>query len=150
MLTQSELKEILSYDRRTGIFRWLKPSRRIKVGDVAGCVTQGYGKGYVVISFKKRQYFAHRLAWLYVTGRWPKMLDHRDRNKLNNVFANLRETTPALNRGNSLKAKGISQVPGGYWVVMVAGKYFGRFLSQTKALAVRKQAARAHFGEFAP
>ena len=74
-LTQSQLKEFISYDRDSGKFTWIKsPSRNIKVGSEAGTI---HITGYVYIRFLNKQYRAHRLAWFYVYGVWPKdQLDH--------------------------------------------------------------------------
>ena len=39
---------------------------------------------------------AHRVIWKWITGKDPEMsIDHKDRNKLNNRFWNLREATPS-------------------------------------------------------
>ena len=42
---------------------------KIKIGDIAGCLNP---KGYLKIKINYNQYFAHRLAFLYMTGEWPK------------------------------------------------------------------------------
>ena len=39
MITQSELKKILQYNKSTGLFIWkTSPSKNVKAGDVAGTI----------------------------------------------------------------------------------------------------------------
>ncbi|EFE1615700.1 hypothetical protein CKI87_000297 [Escherichia coli] len=61
--------EVLDYNKETGIFTWKKKlSARGAVGKVAGTISYGYN----AINIDGVRYFAHRLAWLYVYGEWPK------------------------------------------------------------------------------
>jgi hypothetical protein len=113
-ISQSQLKSALSYDANTGVFTWLKPtSNRVKAGAPAGALQN---HGYVVVGFGGNHYLAHRLAWLYSYGTWPKgEVDHINRNRQDNRLANLRDTTRsenALNTGarpeSSSGIKGVS------------------------------------------
>lgn len=97
-LTAEFLRELLEYNPDTGDFTRLKQRRSYKVGSVAGCMDSD---GYVVITIDNKLYKAHRLAWLWVTGVWPQHLtDHRDGNRSNNRWANLRAVTPSGNSHN--------------------------------------------------
>jgi len=98
-LTQKRLKSVLSYDKKTGVFRWKKPpSNRVCVGDIAGYFD---GKKHRIISIDGHKYPAHRLAIFYVTGVMPTLpVDHINGDGLDNRFANLREATPAVNAQN--------------------------------------------------
>lgn len=98
-ITQAELKELLDYDPETGIFKW-KVDRPyvVKAGDIAGSIN---GKGYVTIQIRPKTYQAHRLAWLYMTGKWPEAhMDHVNGNRADNGWLNLRQATPAENMQN--------------------------------------------------
>ena len=68
------------------------------VGDLAGSI----GKtGYRVIGINSALYKAHRLAWLYVYGTWPKReLDHRNRKPDDNKIKNLRPANRYLQTAN--------------------------------------------------
>lgn len=98
-MTQSRLKEVMSYDCDTGIFSWKKKiSRKVVVGKAAGCLD---GQGYLMIRIDKKIYKAHRLAWLYVYGKFPdKQLDHINRVKTDNRICNLREASQGENQQN--------------------------------------------------
>jgi hypothetical protein len=69
MLTAERLRDVLSYDRASGVMRWKNPtSRRVGVGSLAGSKrVDGFRK--IVIDGKS--YLAHRLAVLHVTGKMP-------------------------------------------------------------------------------
>lgn len=99
MITQEQLKLILNYDPETGEFNWLvKPRNRASIGGVAGHLRKN---GYREISIKGKKYYAHRLAWLYMTGSWPKEhIDHINGNPSDNRFCNLREATRSQNMHN--------------------------------------------------
>ena len=108
-LTLERLKEVLTYDPVTGLFRWLpRPASRPSdnwnqkyAGKKAGCVSK---IGYVVIRVDDVLYYGHRLAWLYVIGAWPsEQIDHVDVDKANNAWVNLREAT---NTQNSMNTRG--------------------------------------------
>jgi hypothetical protein len=97
ILTQEYLKELLSYNPLTGEFVWIAPRKRVIVGRVAG----GLLKGYVRICINKKTYWAHRLAWLYMTGKSPsKQIDHINHNRADNRFINLRECSHQENHRN--------------------------------------------------
>lgn len=100
MLTQAELKSILSYDEITGIFTWLtRTSNRIKIGATAGA---RHNAGYVSIGINGELYLAHRLAWLYVHGNFPEdEIDHINGDRGNTSFANLRAATHQENICNT-------------------------------------------------
>lgn len=95
MITQKRLKEVLNYDQNTGVFtRKTGPY----LGKSAGTLRPD---GYVQIRIDGSFYRAHRLAWLYVTGMWPRSyIDHIDCNKANNKFSNLREADKTENNCN--------------------------------------------------
>jgi hypothetical protein len=123
VMTQSELKQVLSYDQETGVFTWLvRTSSRSNVGEMAGGLD---AKGYIVICIKYKRYLAHRLIWFYMTGKFPEnQIDHIDGNKANNRFSNLRDVTNQQNHFNT-KAKGSSfdKAKGKYSAkIMINGK----------------------------
>lgn len=93
------LRAILRYDPETGIFSWLQSPKntRIQIGDRAGYTGH---RGYRWITADGRQYQEHRLAYFYMSGRWPKQVDHRDGNRSNNSWDNLRRATDSQNQAN--------------------------------------------------
>lgn len=101
MISQAQLKEVLEYNHDTGLFTWIKVNcNRVKVGNVAGNKSVN---GYIRIKIKK-EYLAHRLAYLYMTGHFPEnSIDHINHIKDDNRWANLRAATTAQNRANTKK-----------------------------------------------
>jgi hypothetical protein len=99
IITQQRLQELLSYDPEMGLFINLtQRSNRIKTGSVAGHKRQD---GYIKIMLDGKLYLAHRLAWLYIYGEFPKKgLDHVDENPSNNRISNLRLATHQENSHN--------------------------------------------------
>lgn len=102
-LTAQRLRELLHYDPETGVFTWIaSPRKSIAAGAEAGCVPKPGRKGkYIVITIDKSHHYAHRLAWLYVTGGWPtNNIDHKNGDRFDNRFANLRDVSQRVNREN--------------------------------------------------
>lgn len=97
-LTQSRLKELLDYEPETGIFRWKVARGAARVGGVAGYEMDA---GYIQLSIGNKHYFAHRLAFLWMTGAWPEHeIDHIDGDRGNNRWANLRDVIRQENAHN--------------------------------------------------
>lgn len=98
-ITAERLRYLLHYDPETGVFRWrVSTSHRMPVGSVAGANSHGY----TTIGIDGRRYVASNLAWLYVTGDWPITgIDHRDQDKSNNRWGNLRLADQSQNNANS-------------------------------------------------
>lgn len=98
MLTAEKLRELLDYSPTTGHFHWKVGRRRVQPGDRAGYVN---GEGYVLIGISRHPHRAHRLVWLYETGRWPVgEIDHINGDKTDNRRMNLREVSRRANAEN--------------------------------------------------
>ena len=100
-LTQEYIKQILNYDPDTGEFVWRvnRHNRKLK-GKIAGGISIK-DHGYVEIRIDGKKYYAHRLAYLIMTGKWPKNeVDHMDRNRSNNILSNLRIVSQSDNCKN--------------------------------------------------
>jgi hypothetical protein len=164
-LTQERLKQILDYDPKTGVFtrrgyslRGGRTSSR-GAGERAGwhCAN-----GYWMICVDNRDYTAHRLAWLYVYGRFPNGdTDHINHDKIDNRIANLREATRSQNsanrpppKHNKSGHKGVHfDRAKGRWVAYIKKDFkryhLGRYDTMEEAIAARKDAEHKMFGEFA-
>jgi hypothetical protein len=160
-LSEERLREILHYDPETGEFRWLERlGYSIRVGDIAGCLNKV--TGYRVITVCGRTYKAHQLAWLYMTGTWVRpTIDHRDLDRANNRWSNLRRATMSANGANRRRLpnntsgfKGVHQDrQSGRWVARVRKDgqthYLGRFATAQAAHEAYVAGAKRLFGEFA-
>jgi hypothetical protein len=153
------LRENLFYDRTTGDFIRLIGSSRAPVGEVAGYVDPSHG--YVRISVCGKEYYAHRLAWLWVTGSWPESrVDHRNLVRSDNRWDNLRAATHAENCQNTgARAHGTSgrkgvtwhKVAGKWMAQIMAGRkkeYLGLYATREEAGAAYDAAAKRLHGEF--
>ena len=108
LISHQELVSALNYCAETGVFVWRNGIGNIKAGTIAGSEQK---HGHRVIRIKKHRYYAHRLAWFYVTGNWPKKdIDHIDGNPRNNKFNNLRDITRSENIQNQNKSQKGSKV----------------------------------------
>lgn len=158
-VTQERLRELLDYNPHTGLFTHkLSRSNRHK-GDIAGSLNV---YGYVQMTVDRKVYLAHRLAWLYVNGRWPDgPLDHKNNIRTHNWIANLRLASPTQNQANArVQRNSLSQLKGvGFnpankkWRAKIRanGKQFhlGYFATAEEAHAAYCCAASELFGEFA-
>jgi hypothetical protein len=160
-LTQTRLREILHYDPDTGEFRWRqRVSYSIQVGGIAGGLNKT--TGYWQIGICGRSYMAHQLAWLYMTGAWcHPMVDHRDLDRANNRWNNLRCANRSTNganrprhRNNASGFKGVHQDRrSGRWIARLhkdgQRHHLGRYATAEAAHAAYVAAAKRLFGEFA-
>ena len=115
MLEHKDLLDLINYDEYTGIFTWKKARRGVVTGKILGCDN---GFGYLRITVLGRSYYAHRLAWFYIHGDFPKNeIDHINGVKNDNRIANLRDVPNQVNAQNKLFAKSNSksQILGVSW-----------------------------------
>lgn len=150
MLDKKQLKNLLKYDKYTGKFTYKISSGSVKKGNFAGYINP---KGYEVICINKKLYLSHRLAFLYVTGKFPnKLVDHIDHNKLNNKWKNIRgcnlednQLNRSLNKNNKSGFNGIEwNKRDSKWSVRInikgKRKYLGSYKNIKEAIKVRKEA----------
>jgi hypothetical protein len=155
----AELRRDLHYCDITGTFTWIRIGSRVKPGKIAGTLL---ADGYCAIRWRGKRYGAHRLAWLYVYGEWPReQIDHIDGVRANNRGGNLREATQSQNQGNTrIRKDNTSGIKGVCWskaarkwlaCIQVNGKFkhLGLFITAEEASAAYRKAANAAFGEFA-
>jgi len=147
-----DFNEILKYDGETGKLFWkVSPSRKMKVGDEAGCFNP---RGAVEIIFKGKQYRAHRVIWEMLHGKPPVgTIDHIDGNPSNNRIENLRDVSLSENRRNSkISKRNKSGVPGvracpnhdGHWIVTIGKLYVGYFDNFNDAVSARQVAEEVY------
>jgi hypothetical protein len=119
----SDLNERLNYDIDTGIFTWIKENKHHPrlTGTTAGCEMDGY----LIIKLNGNSFRAHRLAWFYVTGNQPNIIDHINGNGTDNRFCNLRNVDQLANARNHCKRHNNSGLPCGVRVIN-GGRYQAR------------------------
>jgi len=138
-VTAEQVKRVVAYNPETGVFTYVvRPSRNMRIGDVAGCVNN---EGYRHIRVCGRAFKAHRLAWLCIHGVWPDgIIDHINGERDDNRIANLRIATRAQNRANTTKPMGVSyNKQSDKWVARIMHQGRSRFLGYHKTA----EAARA-------
>lgn len=162
-LSATQLRRLLNYDPRTGLFKWRverrgRPHGRIPPGTIAGSI---WADGYRHICIDYVAYPAARLAFLWMTGRWPRLgMDHKNRNRADDRWRNLREATWSQNQMNKINSNNALGLKGVCWewdrdkykaYIEVNGRsmHLGRFETAEEAQAAYAVAARKHFGEFA-
>lgn len=157
--TQEHLKSVIGYNPATGEFKKIKCKRTDWIGKIAGTHNR---KGYRTVSIDNTPYLAHRLAWLYMTGEWPKAnIDHINGIKDDNRFCNLRESNYSQDMHNQGKRKHNTSGYKGVtynknakkWVAQIRinweMKYLGLFTSPENAATAYNFAAEKYHGEFA-
>lgn len=118
MIDVDALRELLTYDKDTGIITWrVSPGRRASAGAEAGSKN---GSGYLQIRVQHKRYKAHRIAWALAHGVWPTgEVDHIDGVRDNNRISNLRDVSRCTNMQNLKRAhrdnKSGSAVQGVSW-----------------------------------
>jgi len=120
-----------------------------------------YKSAQIGIKFNKKPYVfkAHRLAWLYMTGKWPeKDIDHINHNPTDNRWENLRPINDKENSKNKkLQPNNKSGFNGvhfqeynrndktyRYWIAQIGLNneiiYLGSFKNKEGAIQARKEA----------
>jgi len=107
MITKEELLEELLYDKELGKFFWKNKQRNAKQWSEAGSFNDRW---YKRIGIKNKYYYVHRLVWLCETGSFPiGIIDHKNRDKTDNRFSNLRVVSFAENAQNIVNPHGKSK-----------------------------------------
>ena len=160
----SDIKTYLDYDPNTGVMVWVNvsPYHREKNGSVAGCTTPNrHGKSYHVISLNGRKHKRSRLAFAWMTGRWPvHQIDHINGDSTDDRWENLREATPTQNAWNhhrrskkSTLPMGVRSNPSGRFSARIAVNkrmvQVGTFDTPEQAGAAYLEARRQYYGQFA-
>ncbi len=173
-----ELRAIFDYDPATGLFRWKindpgKFGNKSRIGTPAG----GRSRDYIVLRYKGQAWHAHRVAFAFVHGWCPDLVDHKNNQHSDNWIDNLRPATVAGNLTNSKPHKNKRVASKGVYLQDLGKRYtrkdgtvvrhrrekpyaamiktpekrvwLGAFHTEAEAAEAYKQAAEKYFGEYA-
>jgi hypothetical protein len=158
MISHSALLRLINYDSATGVFTALVQRGCVPAGKVIGSVGN---HGYIQFGIEGRMYLGQRVAFFYMTGRWPIEVDHKNRVKTDNRWKNLREASksqnsfnkPAMSRSKSgIKGVSWNSRRRKWYAFIHDGRkqhYLGSFDDQTEAQSAYADAALKLHGEFA-
>lgn len=169
----SMLRDTLRYEPDTGAFYWTERPRHYFRSDLTFAryhaffpgtraethLNNGYQNIRITVHGQRYCVMASWAAWILMTGEWPKdEVDHRNRNRHDNAWANLRQADGCQNKWNVRRAlpstgiRGVRISDGKYQVSIQARHYrhdIGRFESLVEAAAAYTIAQRELHGEFA-
>lgn len=146
------IDKYMRYDPYTGHVYWKEkvPSNRVTPHSRVGHYNKA--SGYLSVRILGKLYQLHRIIWLHMMGEFPKFVDHKNGDRLDNSWKNLRAATRSQNNANNKrlrphKYKGVT-FQKGKWKAQCRG-HLGMFPSiEEAALAYDKKASEV-FGEFA-
>lgn len=157
-------KELLNeyFDYKDGFLYWKVLRQGCEKSKLAGSISS-LRKGGIrrVIGVDKNQYLASRLIFLYYHGYLPPIVDHEDRNTLNDTINNLRAANISQNISNQTSHKNSSSKYLGVswskckrkWEVRIMKngkkKFGGYFKIEIEAAKAYNHLAMLYFGEFA-
>lgn len=111
-LPQDKIKELFTYVNGELVWNDDRPFHKTK-GKVAGSVSKN---GYKKCGYNGKEYYIHRLVYIYHHGNIEGQIDHIDGNKLNNNISNLRMVCPSQNSWNEkIRKTNTSGVKGVYF-----------------------------------
>tara|TARA_Y100000780_G_C13682823_1_gene416630 strand:- start:1090 stop:1593 length:504 start_codon:yes stop_codon:yes gene_type:complete len=126
--------------RRTTKTRWKKDE---EVGEYVG------KRGYKTISILGKRYYTHQIIFLIHRGYIPELIDHENKNKLDNNIDNLKDSSKienALNlsgphKDNQLGVLGVfKRKDTGKYVAQFSGERLGEFKTAEEAQQVYDKA----------
>lgn len=164
------LLECFTYDRSAGTVTWRKrPQAHFKSIRACNAWNARYSgqlikhqtshNGYTIVRIDSKGYYLHRLIWEIVSGHDPlNEIDHRNRDRRDNRWENLREATTTQQkhnqgqrRNNTTGYKGVYRHNDRYIAQITIdgrGVHLGSFDTAELAHAAYREAARSHHGEF--
>jgi|HubBroStandDraft_5_1064220.scaffolds.fasta_scaffold63943_2 hypothetical protein len=160
-LTQELVKSLFDY--KDGKLYWkIALNRSIIVGSEAGHINKGKKPRYYV-KFYGVNYASARIIYLLHHGWLPVIVDHEDRNQLNDNIDNLRPANRKQNNSNrkawdnaSSKYLGVhfrKQSKVRKWAAQISVNrkhtFLGIFLTEEEAARCYNEAAQKYHGEFA-
>lgn len=144
------LFKMYSYDESTGYFYCLRATGCRTSGSRLGWVDKSGPLPYLITKVNRKKVRLHRLAFFFMTGRWPEIVDHINGNTLDNRWCNLREVdakgncrNTKLMRHNTSGLHGVSRYKGRTWQVYIGARpriYLGYYDDFFEACCVRKSA----------
>ena len=161
-ITQGLLREIFDY--KDGFLYWKKPRPKIVVGSKAGALMTSGIEVRRRIKVNGKSYLSSRLIFLYHNGYLPEMVDHRDRDTLNDRIENLRAASKFENaRNRNPERESTSKYLGvalrtyyqkyKYWAAQISTnkkcKHLGLFKTEEAAALAYNKAAVMFHKEFA-
>jgi hypothetical protein len=164
-VTQKIVREFLTYNQHTGVLTWRFRRRKWfdstsewkrwntrYAGEPAFKAINGEGYQHGAIFHKN--YKAHRIIWLWMTGCWPNPeVDHINRNRTDNRWINLSNQNNRRNislyKNNTTNVTGVSWYPHyKKWLVRIGNgksrQFLGYFPSFTEAVRIRHRAERKY------
>lgn len=136
---------MLDSNSPTGLVWFASPTTQVKVGTPA--LTAIGKSGYYHGQCQGKYYQAHRVVFYLTHGYWPKVVDHIDGDKLNNLPANLRGATQAENMHNQKVVRGYIKDRGKYRArIHVGGRYIslGTYSTESEAHAAYLEGKKQH------
>jgi hypothetical protein len=165
-LTKAIVRELIDYNPDSGVLRWRKRARRWFTSTNAcnSWNAKNSGKtafttirnGYLSGAIFHKPYFAHRVIWLWMTGRWPdSQTDHENHDRTDNRWCNLYKATNQENgRNQSLRCDitsghtGVRKIPNGTFQARIKvddqEHHLGCYPTLDAAVAARQAAERRY------